>query len=71
MGQQTVSYMYMDNVSLLPGMHNIMLEPIGLENGRWLEVEHWITAPDIEALAVATAVLEKVVIGDSVTLVTF
>ena len=48
-----------------------MFEPIGIEIGRRLEVEHWTTAPDIEALAVATAVLDKVVIGDPVTSVTF
>ena len=46
-------------VPLLPGMHNVMFEPIGIENDGRLEVEHWITAPDIEALAVATAVLDS------------
>ena len=58
-------------VPLLPGMHNVMLRPIGIENDGRSEVEHWITAPDIEALAVATAVLDKVVIGDVVILVAF
>ena len=47
-----------------------MLEPIGIEIGRRLEVEHWITAPDIEALAVAAAVLDKVVTGPAIS-VTF
>ena len=60
MGQQTISYVYMYIVPLLPGMHNIMLEPIGIETTGRLEVEHWITAPDIEALAVAMAILDKV-----------
>ena len=59
------------HVPLLPGMHNVMLEPIGIETSRRLEVEHWITAPDIEALAVATIVLDKVVTIDPVILVTF
>ena len=51
--------MYNVRVPLLPGMHNEMLEPIGIESCGILWVEHWITAPDIEALAVATAVLDK------------
>ena len=52
-------------------MHNVMFGPIGIENDGRLEVEHWITAPDIEALAVATTVLDKVVTIDPVILVTF
>ena len=52
-------------------MHNVMFGPIGIENDGRLEVEHWITAPDIEALVVATIVLDKVATGDSVISVTF
>ena len=53
-------------------MHNVMLEPIGIESCGTLVVEHWITAPDIEALAVATAALDnlKVEIGPAIS-VTF
>jgi hypothetical protein len=58
------------HVPLLPGMHSIMLEPIGIEICGMLEVEHWITAPDIEALAIVIAVLEKLVRGPSIS-VTF
>ena len=46
-----------------------MLGPIGIENCGMLEVEHWITAPDIEALAVAAAVLDKVVIGPAISVI--
>ena len=46
-----------------------MLEPIGIEIGGTLEVEHWITAPDIEALAVATAALDKVVIDPAIPVI--
>jgi hypothetical protein len=35
-----------------------MLEPMGVESCGMLEVEHWTTAPDMEALAIAIAVLE-------------
>jgi hypothetical protein len=49
------------HVPLLPGMHSVILEPIGNESCGMLDVEHWTTAPDIEALAVATAVLDRLV----------
>ena len=41
-------------------MHSVMLGPMGNESCGILEVEHWITAPDIAVLAIATAVLDKV-----------
>ena len=47
-----------------------MFEPIGIESCGILEVEHWITAPDIEALAVAMAALDKVVVSPAIS-VTF
>jgi hypothetical protein len=47
-----------------------MLEPTGIESCGMLEEEHWIIAPDIEALAIATAVLDKLVTGPSIS-VTF
>jgi hypothetical protein len=50
-------------------MHNVMLEPIGIESCGMLEVEHWTTAPDIEALAVTTTVLDKVVIGPDISVI--
>ena len=46
-----------------------MLEPIGIESCGTLEVKHWITAPDIEALAVAMAVLDKVVIDPATSVI--
>jgi hypothetical protein len=52
-------------------MHSIMLEPIGVESCGMLEVEHWTTAPDIEALAVAMAVLDKVYVTGLSSSVTF
>jgi hypothetical protein len=42
-------------------MHSVMFEPIGIERCGILEVEHWTTAPDIEALAIAATVLENIV----------
>ena len=50
-------------------MHNVMFGPIGTESCGMLEVKHWITAPDIEVLAVAMAVLEKLVTGPSTTVI--
>ena len=53
-------------------MHNVIFGPICLERIAYLWVEHWTIAPDIEALAVATAVLDKTVTScDPVTSVTF
>ena len=46
-----------------------MFGPIGIEICGILEVEHWITAPDIEALTVAMAVLDKVVIGTATSVI--
>ena len=40
-----------------------MLVPICTESCANWEVKHWITAPDIEALAVATAALDEIMIG--------
>jgi hypothetical protein len=59
-------------ISPLPGMHSVMFESIGNESCGMLEVEHWTTAPDIEALAVAMAVLDnlKLVTGPAIS-VTF
>ena len=52
-------------------MHNVMLGPICLETIAIWEVEHWTTAPDSEALAVATAVLDKILTICGPTSVTF
>ena len=40
-----------------------MFGPICCETCAIREVEHWTTAPDIKALAVATAVLDKIIRG--------
>ena len=60
--------MYQD-ISLLPGMHSVMLGPMGNESCGMSEVEHWTTAPDIAMLAIATAVLDKVVTGPAISVI--
>ena len=57
------------HVPLLPGMHSAMFGPIGIESCGIFKVEHWITAPDIEALAVAMAALDKVEIDPIISVI--